>query len=113
MENDREFIEAIARDVLEEAHQGVAFFQLLDDQMCPTDPVQPRAACQGSFALSPAILADRGFDSEAVGEIIEVLRAKGAHYACEILFNVAEDSRLKSMYWKSRTEQLPTSQDLE
>jgi hypothetical protein len=43
------------------------------------------------------------FDSEEVGEIQQVLEAKGAHCDCEILFVVTEDSRFKSLYAKSRT----------
>jgi hypothetical protein len=101
MEHDDGFIEAITPDVLK-ALNGVLFFQALDDQMCPTDPVLPRASCQGSYAISTAVLTERGFDSEEIGEIIQVMAARGAHCDCEILFNIAEDSRLKSEYWKSR-----------
>jgi Protein of unknown function (DUF2695) len=101
MESDRGFIEAIASDVLE-ALRRVRFFEALDDQMCPTCPAQPRALCRGSYAISTTILTDRGFDSDAIGEVIRVLDARGAHCDCEILFNVAEDSRLKSEYWISR-----------
>jgi hypothetical protein len=101
MESDDGFIEAIASDVLK-ALQRVRFFQALDDEMCPIDPAQPRALCQGSYATSTAILAGLGFDPDAVGEAIQVLETRGAHCDCEILFNVAEDSRLKSEYWISR-----------
>ncbi len=52
------------------------------------------------------ILNDRGFDSDAAGEVLQVLQLRGAHCDCEILFNVAEDSRLKSGYWKSRATEL-------
>jgi hypothetical protein len=106
MENDAGFIEAIAPDVLK-ALEHVRFFEVLDDQMCPSDPAQPEATCHGSYVISTAILTDRGFDSDAVGEIIQVLEARGAHCDCEILFNVAENSRLKSGYWKSRGAEHP------
>jgi hypothetical protein len=101
MENDDGFIEAISPDILKTL-RGVQFFQALDDRMCPTDPSLVRVPCARSYAISAAILNDRGFDSDTVGEIIQVLEARGAHCDCEILFNVAEDSRLKSEYWKSR-----------
>jgi hypothetical protein len=101
MESYDEFIEAIASDLLE-ALQRAMFFQALDDQMCPTDPAQPRALCKRSYAISTEVLAGRGFDPDAVGEAIQVLEARGAHCDCEILFNIAEDSRLKSEYWISR-----------
>ena len=77
MEDDDGFIEAIAPDVLK-ALQRVRFFQALDDQMCPTDPAQPRASCQGSYTISTGILTDCGFDSAEAGEIIQVLKARGA-----------------------------------
>jgi len=35
--------------------------------------------------------------------VIEVLNANGASCDCEVLYNVAEESRFKSEYWKART----------
>ena len=95
------FVDAITPDVME-ALRRVKFFEALDEQMCPADSARPKASCQGSFAISTPILAERGFDSQAVGEIIQVLEARGAHCDCEVLFNVADHSRLKSQYWMFR-----------
>jgi len=45
-----------------------------------------------------------GFDENDIAEILEVLGTNGGHCDCEILFNVAENSRLKSEYWRARAE---------
>ena len=52
--------------------------------------------------MSKDILTKLGFDGEAIVEIMQVLASKGGFCDCEILFNVAEEGRLKSEYWKAR-----------
>jgi Protein of unknown function (DUF2695) len=46
--------------------------------------------------LSESVLRTAGFDSEEMADIFDVLRSKGGCCDCEILYNVAESSRLKS-----------------
>jgi hypothetical protein len=101
MEEDPELIETIAEDVLKVlASRG--FFEMLDDSLCPADAPQASSLCSGTLAISTAVLAENGFDPDEVSEIVAVLRSRGGHCDCEILFNVADHSRLKSRYWLSR-----------
>ena len=101
MENDDALIDQIAPDVLG-ALANKRFFDSLDDQMCPVDPAQPRLCWEGTYAISTTILARCGIDSDDIADITQVLAARGGHCDCEILFNVVEESRLKSEYWKAR-----------
>ena len=78
------------------------FFQRLDDHFCPAEASQKRVRCQGSFEISIGILRDIGVDEEHIQDVIEVLHANGACCDCEVLYNVAEESRLKSEYWIAR-----------
>jgi hypothetical protein len=50
-------------------------------------------------------MAQLGFDPDEISEIAQVLSARGGCCDCEILFNVAEESRLKSEYWKAKAVQ--------
>jgi hypothetical protein len=53
---DDDLINSIAPDVLKVlASKG--FFEALDDQLCPLDPVQPRPSCEGAYAISTEILS--------------------------------------------------------
>jgi hypothetical protein len=101
MERDEELINAIAPDVLV-ALRRERFFESLDDRICPAGPARVGALCDGTYAITTAILVKAGFDEEAITDVLLVLAAKGACCDCEILFNVAEESRLKSEYWKKR-----------
>lgn len=47
-------------------------------------------------------------DSEEIEDILAVMRFHGGSCDCEILYNVAEESRLKAKYWKSRYSELTT-----
>ena len=40
--------------------------------------------------------------SDDVDDILAVLTSRGACCDCEVLYNVAEESRLKAQYWSSR-----------
>ena len=106
MERDEELIKAIAPDVLVVLRRE-RFFEILDDRMCPADPARLRAQCDGTYAMTTAILVKAGYDEDAITEVLLVLAARGACCDCEILFNVAEESRLKSEYWKKRAAEAP------
>jgi hypothetical protein len=99
MDSDNE-LDVIAPDVLK-ALENKRFFEMLDDQMCPKDATVARVLCQGTLAISTATLITCGFDREELGDIVSVLAAKGGFCDCEVLYNVAEESRLKSEYWRA------------
>lgn len=96
-----EFVNDIAEDVL-----GVLlaqrFFERLDDIFCPEESSRVRARCGHSFANSTGILREAGMDSDDIDDVLAVLRLKGGHCDCEVLYNVAGESRLKAKYWKAR-----------
>lgn len=98
---DAEFANCIAPRVLE-VLRGIHFFELLDDRFCSNGSSQILAKCAHSFAISCEILRALGRDSEEIEDVLAVLSARGASCDCEVLYNVAEESRLKSKYWKQR-----------
>jgi len=98
---DREFVSEIAADVMVVLGKR-RFFDLLDSRMCPADNRHKREYCQHTYDISKAVLTDCDFEQEEITEILEVLAFQGACCDCEVLFNVAEESCLRSEYWKSR-----------
>lgn len=101
-ELDEDDIAAITRDVMR-CLIAQRFFEKLDDALCPADQAVP-AACTHSFAVSENLLTQLGFDAPEQQDIFAVLHANGACCDCEILYNVAETSRLKSRYWRASAE---------
>lgn len=108
----QEFVEAISDDVMR-CLTTRGFFEELDSRFCPKEHGVPRTLCDHSYTISEAILAGRGFHAEDLDDIFDVLRSKGGFCDCEILYNAAEESRLKLEYWKARAKELEesTSQD--
>jgi Protein of unknown function (DUF2695) len=98
---DDELIAAITPNVLACLSQQ-GFFEQLDDRFCPVDTSSARTSCQGDYRTSELILPSFGYDDAAVSDVVAVLEAQGACCDCEVLYNVAETSRLKSEYWRSR-----------
>ena len=99
--NDSELIASITPDVmtcLRRSH----FFEQLDDLLCPKPVLHQREVCAGNYTISERVLKASGFDSEDLQDVFNVLRAQGSCCDCEILYNVAESSRLKAEYWKNR-----------
>ncbi len=95
---DSDLIASIAPDVmtcLRRSH----FFERLDDLLCPKGDSGQRQVCEGNYKISKRILEAAGFDSDDLRDMFAVLRAQGACCDCEVLYNVAESSRLKSEYW--------------
>jgi hypothetical protein len=45
-------------------------------------------------------------DDEETADVLAVMRLNGGCCDCEILYNVAEESRLKAKYWKARQTKL-------
>jgi hypothetical protein len=95
-----EFVNDIAEDVLGVLRKE-RFFERLDDLFCPEESGQVRARCGHSFANSTAILCEAGMDSDDIDDVLAVLRSKGGCCDCEVLYNVAGQSRLKAKHWKT------------
>jgi hypothetical protein len=96
-----EFVDDIAPDVLGVLRQ-IRFFELLDDSFCPTDLTQNASQCAHSFEVSGSILAGLGMSADDIQDVLDVLSSQGASCDCEILYNVAEESRFRARYWKDR-----------
>ena len=45
-------------------------------------------------------------DSDEIADVLAVLQSRGACCDCEVLYNVAEESRLKARYWKAEYAKL-------
>ncbi|MGA3133753.1 MAG: DUF2695 domain-containing protein [Terracidiphilus sp.] len=106
--SDEEFLKNIASNVLGVLEKR-SFFTRLDDLFCPVDPSIDRAKCGHSFDKSVSILRDLDMnldDVDDVEDVLGVLRFRGACCDCEVLYNMAEESRLKSEYWKAHAKQL-------
>jgi hypothetical protein len=97
--SDDELISSIAPDVIK-CLERCNFFEKLDDLLSPEGNLGPAPSCDGTFQLSESILSMVGFDQSEVADIFAVLQAKGGFCDCEILYNVAETSRLKADYWR-------------
>ena len=83
------------------------FFEDLDNLLSPVDASGiPPAQCGGDYERSEGILRSAGYDSEDVADIFAVLRSQGGCCDCEILYNVAETSRLKAKHWQKRAHDL-------
>jgi len=82
-------------------------FRKLDDLLCPIGDSLAREHCGGDYKLSEAILLKSGFESSDLADVFDVLRSRGGFCDCEILYNVAETSRLKSAYWHNRGQGSP------
>jgi hypothetical protein len=77
-------------------------FERLDDRFCPADSTHARAWCQGGFELTARILSEAGIEPEQVEPILQELSANGSSCDCGVLFNAAQESRLKTEYWLTR-----------
>jgi hypothetical protein len=91
--HDEDFISKISPDVLR-VLVNKGFFEMLDDQIYPIGSEHGCVSCSGKYAASTTILTQLGFDEDAIAEITQVLASRGGVCDCEILFNVAEESRL-------------------
>jgi hypothetical protein len=98
--SDDELISSIAPDVMKCLVRS-DFFAKLDDLLSPrTIPI--RQTCDGTYKLSEMILLASGFERTDLADIFGVLHSRGGCCDCEVLYNVAESSRLKAKYWRKR-----------
>jgi hypothetical protein len=100
---DEELIADVTPDVMK-CVSATRFFEALDDEMCPPDGSAARAICWGDYRASRPILLGRGFTEEELFDLFHVLMAQGGYCDCEILFNVAKESRFAAEYWRARAE---------
>jgi hypothetical protein len=102
---DNELIASITPDVMKCLVRS-GFFEKLDDLLCPREDSHQREGCRGNYKLSESVLLASEFERTDMDDIFGVLRSQGGCCDCEILYNVAESSRLKAEYWRSRAERL-------
>jgi hypothetical protein len=104
-DSDHDLISSITPDVMTCLERS-GFFRKLDDLLCPKNHSQLSADCSGDYQLSKSILQTAGFDSSELTDILGVLGSQGGCCDCEILYNVAEFSRLKADYWRNKARGL-------
>ncbi|HXR38031.1 MAG TPA: hypothetical protein VN776_03025 [Terracidiphilus sp.] len=78
------------------------FFECLDDRLCPAESSQRRAWCQGGFEITVRILNEIGIYPEEIQQALKALAAMGSECDCGVLYNAAQQSRLKTEYWLAR-----------
>ena len=101
---DKELVQNITPDVMR-CLANNQFFARLDDALSPTDTNKSAAVCLGDFRTAKSVLLQCNFAEDEFFDVLHVLMNQGAYCDCEILYNVAGDSRLKSNYWREREEQ--------
>jgi Protein of unknown function (DUF2695) len=101
--SDNDFIASITPDVMR-CLAAAKFFEALDDAFSPVDETTAAALCRGHYEESTRILQGLRFDDTEVSEILDVLASRGGCCDCEILYNVADTSRLKAKYWRARAD---------
>ena len=94
---DDEFISFIASDMMQ-CLANSSYFEKLDDLLSPEDNSGLSENCDGTYRLSESILQASGFELDDLSDIFAVLQSKGACCDCEVLYNVAEKSRLKAKF---------------
>lgn len=101
---DEELIAEIKPDVLV-ALRNSGFFTTLDKLVYPEDGNPHRRECSGDFRHSKQVLGMCGFAESEWSDVFNVLMDEGAFCDCEVLYNVAPESRLRADYWRSHAEQ--------
>jgi hypothetical protein len=102
---DEELIASIAPNVTG-ALEGRGFFAALDDMFCPQEKsATPPQTCSGDFRYAKQALQRCGFEESDWSEVFHVLMGQGAFCDCEILYNAATESRLKSQHWQRRAHE--------
>ena len=99
--SDDDLISSITPDVTK-CLGRCGFLEKLDGLLSPEENSTPSPSCDGTYKLSKSILNGAGFDLAELTDVLAVLQSKGGCCDCEILYNVAETSRLKAKYWRSR-----------
>jgi hypothetical protein len=99
-----ELHDQIAPDLMKVLERS-KYFERLDEVLSPSDGSPPNVACDHTFRLTRTILAELDFDEAATEVVVGVLHSRGACCDCEVLYNVAETSRWKAQYWRSKVKE--------
>lgn len=99
--SDDDLISSIAPDVMRCLTRS-GYFDKLDNVLSPEGNSIASQNCDGTYKLSEPILLASGFAQDDLEDVFAVLQSKGGCCDCEVLFNVAETSRLKANYWRRR-----------
>lgn len=83
------------------ALQHSGFFTALDKMLYPKDNSSHLEKCSGDFRHSKQVLAMCGFLESDWSDAFHVLMDEGAFCDCEVLYNVAPESRMRADYWRS------------
>jgi hypothetical protein len=102
---DEGLIAQITPDVMK-CLTASGFFEVLDDAMSPSDPDASRGLCYGDYRTSRPLLERSWRGEDELFEIFHVLMAQGGFCDCEILYNVAKQSRLAALSWRARAKGL-------
>lgn len=96
---DEDLIAAIKPDVLA-LLQRCGFFTKLDELLYPTDAGSRRQECSGDFHHSRLVLKTCGIPEPDWSDVFHVLMGEGAFCDCELLYNIAPESRLRADHWR-------------
>jgi Protein of unknown function (DUF2695) len=96
---DGELIASITPDVMGALQEG-GFFAALDEMLCPKSSATQAQTCSGDFRYAKQALELCGFEESDWSDVFHVLMGQGAFCDCEILYNAATESRLKTRYWE-------------
>jgi Protein of unknown function (DUF2695) len=97
---DEQLIAEIKPDVLGALQQS-GFFTALDELVYPKDGDSHSRQCSGDFRHSKQVLQTLGFVESDWSDVFHVLMDEGAFCDCEVLYNVAPESRLRADYWRT------------
>jgi hypothetical protein len=100
---DEKLIASITPDVIG-ALQEKGFFAALDEMFCHNRAAEPQT-CSGDFHYAKQALQLCGFEESDWSDVFHVLMGQGAFCDCEILYNAATESRLKTQYWQRRSHE--------
>lgn len=100
---DEELIASITPDVIR-ALKEKGFFAALDEMFCHNGAAEPQT-CLGDFRYAKQALRLCGLEESDWSDVFHVLMGQGAFCDCEILYNAATESRLKTQYWQRRSHQ--------
>ena len=100
---DEKLIASITPDVIG-ALQAKGFFAALDEMFFHNGAAEPKS-CSGDFRYAKQALQSCGFEESDWSDVFHVLMGQGAFCDCEILYNAATESRLKTQYWQRRSHE--------
>jgi hypothetical protein len=101
---DEQFVASITPDVLGVLREK-GFFSALDEIFCPKSGETLAQTCSGDFRYAKQALRRCGIDESDWSDVFHVLMGQGAFCDCEILYNAAAESRLKTQYWQRRSHE--------